>query len=165
MIQRPKLYHCVYFLSTEEKKVWKIGTSSDLVTRVRQVQLCCNAVISCYRFAKLKKEVAKASGGMWGGPGTYCNALERQLHEHFKEYRLHGEWFDISESQIDEVLESGKFTSDFDVYESDIPGCVKCARDDCRRSQHGTDELCEVHKAPDDKLANAIRRAKERGVW
>lgn len=33
-----------------------------------------------------------------------CNELEKECHNHFKEFRLYGEWFNISQEQIDSFL-------------------------------------------------------------
>lgn len=65
----------VYVLGSPDSLTVKIGTTANLRTRVAAIQ----------RMSPVPLEA------LWVCPGG--RELEMRLHQHFKEFRSHGEWF------------------------------------------------------------------------
>ena len=67
----------VYLIGGADSNVAKIGTSGDVVARLRGLQ----------NGSPVRLYVLATALGDW--------TLERALHRHFENHRLHGEWFDF----------------------------------------------------------------------
>lgn len=78
----------VYFIK-EENGYIKIGhTNGDVYNRLKQLQTANPRKLSVVRILEIENS----------------QALERSFHEIFKDERICGEWFDISESDVDECF-------------------------------------------------------------
>ncbi len=80
----------VYFLQCQETKKVKIGISQNFNKRFKEIQsMSPTKLRSLVRFP------------------TIGQGLEVFLHNHFKEYRLHGEWFLIPEGMDGLIVDLG----------------------------------------------------------
>lgn len=79
------LFSKIYFVLSPTLKLIKIGTTKDVNKRLKGLQSANSDILvllySCY-----------------GGPKR-----EKEIHEQFKKYRKHGEWFEYS-SEIEEYI-------------------------------------------------------------
>lgn len=85
-----KNYKKVYLLRNKNTNLLKVGISSNVKRRVRQLELSGGC----------KLDIVFISG-------DYHNAsvIEKSFMEHFRSRRKEGEWFDIEQTQAKEVLE------------------------------------------------------------
>lgn len=83
----------VYFIQGITTGRIKIGVSKDPKKRMQQMQLSEQTVLLC------------------AVKGSYT--LEDTLHNMFKEYRVHGEWFDPSERIMDFI---NMLDSDIEIF-------------------------------------------------
>lgn len=81
---RKKLKGHVYFLKCTQTFLYKIGYSTNVKTRIRDIQRASPTVI----------ELA------WVLPSDDCIADERCCHKLFGSNRVKGEWFDLKEDDI-----------------------------------------------------------------
>jgi hypothetical protein len=83
----------VYFIQDVARGYTKIGRTSDLVARISTLQTGNPDELTVYKTVKCTEAHPSAD-------------LEKELHEHFAEHHVRGEWFDITNDQIDEVCHS-----------------------------------------------------------
>lgn len=79
----------VYFIGDKENKVVKIGYTNDIKNRLQVIQT---------GYPRKLEVFTTINGDM---------KLERQLHDKFSKYRLHGEWFELCE-EINDYIENNK---------------------------------------------------------
>ena len=79
----------VYFLKNPSNGLIKIGRSSQIETRINQLS------IELKQPLELIKKIPKED----------THIAERELHELYADYRVHGEWFDLPESEIQKIKE------------------------------------------------------------
>ena len=80
---------------------YKIGVSTDVDERKKAIQACNPSYV----------EVIYQSG--WDFPPSHrAMGFERDYHLLLKDFRLHGEWFDLSKENVENVIELIK--DDFD---------------------------------------------------
>ena len=73
---------------------YKIGISANVDERQKAIQACNPSYV----------EVIYRSG--WDFPPSHrANGFERDYHLLLKDFRLHGEWFDLSEENVENVIE------------------------------------------------------------
>lgn len=77
----------VYFISGGEGTAVKIGFTTDLRTRLKRLQSASPVHLLV---------LAKVEGD---------RALEREYHRRFARYRLHGEWFKLSQPLLAQIRE------------------------------------------------------------
>ena len=84
----------VYLLSCgEEQKRYKIGyTKNDVTLRVKQLKTGNSEELKVERIYKTK----------WG------TKIESILHRNYSSNRISGEWFELSDSQVENFLENCK---------------------------------------------------------
>jgi len=78
----------VYVARSEGGEV-KIGKSKDPKSRIKSLSTGNPQPLHLVKSAKVPN----------------AGELEKKMHERYQEYRLHGEWFDLPESEIDSALE------------------------------------------------------------
>ena len=81
----------VYFINTPElgdRSLFKIGWSQDINDRLKQLQTGNGFKLNLYSYIL-----------------TSNRKLEKEIHASLNEYRKQGEWFDITESDVDEIVE------------------------------------------------------------
>jgi hypothetical protein len=76
----------IYFIGETDRGPVKIGYARDLWARVRAIQNSCPVKLDL---------LAALTGG---------RSLEREYHERFKQWRLHGEWFERSDAIEEEIF-------------------------------------------------------------
>lgn len=76
-MNRPPVRYCVYLIGSPDSHLVKIGTTRDIATRLRNIQNMSPAPLEV---------LWQTAGGL---------LMERVLHERFRKYRRHGEWFDF----------------------------------------------------------------------
>lgn len=81
----------VYFLRSEKSSYIKIGKSKDIDKRVKMLE---------YNVGKIN-----ILGFIYNED---YDLIEKQLHAHFKDKRMHGEWFDLSVDDIKIVIEKNR---------------------------------------------------------
>ena len=87
--EQPKKYGFVYFMRTKEETSYvKIGCTSNLKSRIKSMQ-----VVSPHELELVGYVVTK----------NYM-ALEKDIHAEFAKFKKMGEWFDVKESQIAELV-------------------------------------------------------------
>lgn len=85
MSRRPTA-DCVYLIGSPDSRLVKIGTTQDIKARLRGIQNMSPAPLEV----------------LWQTEGGLL--MERVLHERFREYRCHGEWFDFGSSDPVELV-------------------------------------------------------------
>lgn len=78
----------VYFLGCDESPLIKIGSAFDIELRLEEIQ----------RMSPVKLRILGYIPGV-------SEAVERALHECFREGRKHGEWFDLDFAELESLLE------------------------------------------------------------
>lgn len=78
----------IYILRLGNLQYYKIGVSSDIDTRVKQLQ------------AGSPEELIRIYSKEFATPYK----LETYLHKKYKDYNTHGEWFKFKTSEVDEVI-------------------------------------------------------------
>lgn len=79
----------VYFIRQAEDEIFKIGmTNRTPKSRLDQLQVTSPFELNIFGFIK----------------AINARKVERQLHKKFRDYRLNGEWFNLSEQQVEHVL-------------------------------------------------------------
>lgn len=96
----------VYILADSVVNHYKIGLSTNPDTRSKTLQSEGNR---CVLYAHA-----------WFQTGAMAMTIERSLHEQFSNYRLEGEWFRLSESQLTYLVNLMKFISPDDFHFSGI---------------------------------------------
>ena len=81
----------IYFFQVEHRPIFKIGMAKDLDKRIYAMQTNCPDMI-LYRGAIRCDNRKEALD------------LERFYHKLFKEFHRHGEWYDMQEKQIFDLL-------------------------------------------------------------
>lgn len=82
----------VYFVGSDEVQKMKIGIAKDVVRRVAELR--CGSPCQLYVLAFMK---------VFGH--REARRVEKQLHECFKNFHSHGEWFHMNESSCKAVEE------------------------------------------------------------
>lgn len=77
---------CVYFIGCNEYT--KIGYTNDIKRRMREIQTCNPYNIKLLYIINNVHNVS----------------IEKHAHLHFKQYHIRGEWYKISDSQINSFL-------------------------------------------------------------
>ena len=78
----------VYFLKSETGH-YKIGKTSNVKSRIKTLQVCSPYKLDLYCYFKTSE----------------MSEVEEKMHEIFHEKRANGEWFSITEEEIDSLLE------------------------------------------------------------
>ena len=81
----------VYFINTPElgdQSLFKIGWSQDINDRLKQLQTGNGFKLNLYNYIL-----------------TSNKKLEKEIHESLKQHRKQGEWFKITESAVDKIVE------------------------------------------------------------
>ena len=81
----------VYVFANECNHLCKIGITSDLRSRIKQVQSACGQPICRVLAIELSSY------------DEDCKVVEAALHKYFKNKRVHGEWFNLSHRDIIEI--------------------------------------------------------------
>lgn len=81
----------VYFMGKPDGTApIKIGKTQELASRLTTVRIYCPFPIDCHGYAETED----------------ASSLEIAIHSHFKDRRLHREWFDVSADEARSVFES-----------------------------------------------------------
>lgn len=86
-----KMRSCVYFLRNEYNGMIKIGKTDNLPRRLQQID---NNFLQCGLLPKSKIIMLHLTFP------KFVNKLERFYHDHYKEHRRYGEWFEISTEDV-----------------------------------------------------------------
>lgn len=89
VVSRPANESQVYLAYSDAMGLYKIGTSADVPSRIRQLQTPLYSVRLIHTFP--------------GGRMT-----EQKVHERFTAQRVFGEWFHLSTAEVDRFIEIGK---------------------------------------------------------
>lgn len=81
----------LYMVQSVDGGPVKIGVSSDPIGRLKVMQTGCPLVL---QFIALRSE-------------SMAYTRERELHNKYAEYRLHGEWFTVSDDLLAEANSIG----------------------------------------------------------
>jgi len=86
------LTSCVYFIQNEYTGLIKIGQTSDLIERIKQLK-------ACFTLLGMAQSKLRLIGLIATFP-QYSGKYEKVIHEVFADKRIIGEWFDISEDDV-----------------------------------------------------------------
>jgi hypothetical protein len=82
--------HCVYLLRESDTDFYKIGKGNDAKARRADLQTGNRQELLIVQIATLDNE-------------NMAYALERTLHRSLDDYRVRGEWFELSQDQVEKV--------------------------------------------------------------
>ena len=83
---------CVYIINLKGTNFYKIGLSGNLTQRLKQIQ--------SYNPLKIKLSVAEVF------PYSVANKIEKRLHEKYKTFCVHGEWFEFESISSQDLRDS-----------------------------------------------------------
>lgn len=92
---------CVYII--EANNVYKVGITSNLERRIKQLQTGCSDVISL--IAAIEIDISA------------CNDIEKKIHRELSQSHLIGEWFDCGPEEMLRIIENYDFIQ-FAILES-----------------------------------------------
>lgn len=123
--RRPRREY-VYLMGLPESPIVKIGRSNNPKRRLYQVQ----------------EDVGIPLEVMWTHPGG--KEMERGLHQHFAEYRRHGEWFELGFAEAPALVAAVVAANDwetesFTMWRPRSTDCTACGHP---QGTHGRDDLC-----------------------
>ena len=135
LVAMPERSPTVYLIQCQD--LVKIGTTGNLNRRMEELQ----------------KELPSPAKLLAAGPGGLT--FERRLHSRYAAWRKHGEWFQLTENQIQELIP---------VVQSGMPKvqCVRCKRA-IRISTIGTHPLCMKCQEPSEKSVMSSLTSTEKG--
>jgi len=87
----------IYFIRNTTTHNYKIGKTINLKYRIKQLQTGCDSKLEIYKYIE-----------------TDDNNLEKYLHHYFKDKKIIGEWFQISNDNIDYIIDLINNTSKTD---------------------------------------------------
>lgn len=92
----------IYFINKLGTAVYKIGITNNLPRRLRQIQTAVDhpLVLPCYIEFSERSE---------------ARAEEKRIHDWVKDKRLVGEWFDLEETDLDELAKKYDLRNNDDV--------------------------------------------------
>ena len=82
----------VYFVGNVEANILKIGKSNNVTDRVRKLQTGSVQELTVFRTVECATE-------------EIAFALEKKLHNKFKTLHIRGEWFELSQDILDDVID------------------------------------------------------------
>lgn len=105
MKRSPYVTSYVYFIQAGNEPAVKIGVTIDsLAGRLKQLQTanhCRLRLLGAIDIKELRGLTTDNRIELW----NLAQAIERDLHRTFAQYRMHGEWFHLS-PEIDEFIRS-----------------------------------------------------------
>jgi len=81
----------VYCFKCGDFDYYKIGITKDLAQRLQNIQACCPLPITCVAHSMFDDFRA-------------ARAREMELHDEYNETNIHGEWFELTGSQVDATI-------------------------------------------------------------
>lgn len=123
--RRPRREY-VYLMGSPDSPIVKIGRSNNTKRRLAQVQESVDLPLQV----------------MWQHPGG--KEMEHGLHQHFAEYRRHGEWFELGFAEAPGLVSAAVAASDwetesFTMWRPRSTDCTACSHG---QGVHGKDTLC-----------------------
>lgn len=78
----------LYIFKAKNNPIYKIGISNNVSARLETVQTMSPIPIRLYDIFKELKDAMR---------------VEKLIHKHFNEYRTHGEWFQLTDTQVESL--------------------------------------------------------------